>query len=95
MARGRHLDPATGAFGGAPFGAAERVRGAPRWPEAATWTLQLEPSVELPVYREGGVCSLWGRKRVLGVLKWPEAAMRILLLGANGGAPFGAASRVR
>ena len=29
-ARGRHADAATGAFGGAPYGAAKRVRGVPK-----------------------------------------------------------------
>ena len=32
MARGRHTNPATGAFGGAPYGVTKRVRGVPKLP---------------------------------------------------------------
>ena len=49
MARGRHANPAIGAFGGAPYGATILVRGVPKWPEAAMRTLPLAPSVELPM----------------------------------------------
>ena len=31
MGRWRHADPPAGAFGGAPYGATRRVRGAPKW----------------------------------------------------------------
>eukprot|EP00959_Pyramimonas_sp_CCMP1952_P370698 7763851-Pyramimonas_sp.AAC.1 len=31
MGRGRHANAATGAVGGAPYGATNRVRGAPKW----------------------------------------------------------------
>ena len=30
---GRHANAATGAFGGAPYGATKRVRGVPKWEE--------------------------------------------------------------
>ena len=43
-----HANAATGAFGGAPYGATILVRGAPKWGGAAMRTLPLEPSVELP-----------------------------------------------
>ena len=49
MGRGRHADPATGAFGGAPYWATNRVRGAPKWGGAAMRALPLGPSVELPM----------------------------------------------
>ena len=35
MAWGRHANPATRAFGGAPDGATKRVRGVPKWGGAA------------------------------------------------------------
>eukprot|EP00959_Pyramimonas_sp_CCMP1952_P390908 8191893-Pyramimonas_sp.AAC.1 len=28
---GRHANPASGSFGGAPYGATKRVRGVPKW----------------------------------------------------------------
>ncbi len=46
MGRGRHANPAAGAFGGAPYGAAILVRGVPKWGGAAMRTLPLGPSVE-------------------------------------------------
>eukprot|EP00959_Pyramimonas_sp_CCMP1952_P312534 6541905-Pyramimonas_sp.AAC.1 len=55
----RTLAPATGAFCGAPYGAPRRVRGVPKWvrwrhanPATVAFairTLQLEPSVALPM----------------------------------------------
>eukprot|EP00959_Pyramimonas_sp_CCMP1952_P185475 3878337-Pyramimonas_sp.AAC.1 len=60
-----HADPASGAFGRAPYGATKCVRGVPRWTRVRMRTLPLEPSVELPM----GPChwslqwsSLWGRE---------------------------------
>ena len=44
-----HADAATGAFGGAPYGATERVRGAPKWGGGGMRALPLGPSVELPM----------------------------------------------
>eukprot|EP00959_Pyramimonas_sp_CCMP1952_P284224 5941044-Pyramimonas_sp.AAC.1 len=70
MARGRHGNHATGAFGGASDGATILVRGVPTWPEAAVRTLLVAPSVEL----------LRGHD---GVPTWPEAAMRTLLLAPS------------
>ena len=49
MARGRHANSATGAFGGAPYGATILVRGVPKWGGAPMRTLPLGPSVELPM----------------------------------------------
>ena len=49
MGRSPHANPATGAFGGAPYGATNRVRGAPKWGGAAMRTLPLGPSVEPPM----------------------------------------------
>eukprot|EP00959_Pyramimonas_sp_CCMP1952_P410218 8597137-Pyramimonas_sp.AAC.1 len=46
MARGRHANAVTGAFGGAPY-ATILVGGVPAWPEAAMRILPLAPSVEL------------------------------------------------
>ena len=45
-----HADPATGAFGGAPYGATKRVRGVPecvwgRHADAATWAFGGAPYV--------------------------------------------------
>ena len=47
--RRRHANPATGAFGGAPYGATNCVSGAPQCGGAAMRTLTLGPSVELPM----------------------------------------------
>ena len=44
-----NVNPATGAFGGAPHGATILMRGAPEWGGAAMRTLPLGPSVELPM----------------------------------------------
>ena len=44
-----HAGPATGAFGGAPYGATKRVRGVPKWGGGGMRTLPLGPSVELPM----------------------------------------------
>ena len=49
MGRWRHANFPTGAFGGAPYGATKRVRGVPKWGEAAMRTLPLGLSVELPL----------------------------------------------
>ena len=49
MGRGRNANPATEAFGGAPYGATNRVKGAPKWGGAAMRALPLWPSVELPM----------------------------------------------
>eukprot|EP00959_Pyramimonas_sp_CCMP1952_P302350 6326346-Pyramimonas_sp.AAC.1 len=42
--RWHHANPAAWAFGGAPNGATERARGAPKWDGAAMRTMPLEPS---------------------------------------------------
>ena len=49
MARWRHAGPGTGALGGAPYGATQRVRGVPKWRGGGTRALPLGPSVELPM----------------------------------------------
>ena len=49
MGRGRHANPATGAFGGAPYGATILVRGVPKWCGPRMRALLLKPSVELPM----------------------------------------------
>ena len=46
------VDPRTGAFGGAPYRAANRVRGVPKWGGGAMRTLPFGPSVELSMGRE-------------------------------------------
>eukprot|EP00959_Pyramimonas_sp_CCMP1952_P405400 8496655-Pyramimonas_sp.AAC.1 len=43
-----HADAPVGAFGRAPYGATDRVRGAPKWSGGAMRTLPLRASVELP-----------------------------------------------
>eukprot|EP00959_Pyramimonas_sp_CCMP1952_P320753 6712143-Pyramimonas_sp.AAC.1 len=58
MNRGRHANPASGAFGGAPHGATTLVRGGPKWLEAATRTLPLGLSVELPLGSRNAVLGL-------------------------------------
>ena len=45
----RHARSATGAFGGAPYGATKRVRGVPEWGWNRMRAQPLEPSVELPM----------------------------------------------
>ena len=49
MSGGRHANPATGAFGGAPDGATKRVRGVLEQAGDGMRTLPLGPSVELPM----------------------------------------------
>ena len=49
MGRWRHADPPAGAFGGAPYGATNRVRGVPKLGGGAMRTLPLGPSVVLPM----------------------------------------------
>ena len=43
MGAGNHVDPATVALGGAPYGATKRVRGAPKWGRVIMWTLPRWP----------------------------------------------------
>eukprot|EP00959_Pyramimonas_sp_CCMP1952_P383470 8035570-Pyramimonas_sp.AAC.1 len=45
----RVRDAATGALGGAPYGATKHVRGEPYWARVAIRTQPLAPSVELPM----------------------------------------------
>ena len=85
MGRGRHANPATGAFGGAPCGATILVRGVPKWGGAAMRTLPLRPSVEFPL----------GHKRVRDVPKNVVGKHAGPGTGAFGGAPYGATKRVR
>ena len=80
MVGGTHVDTATGAFGGAPYGATKRVRGAPKWAwgrhaNAATGAFGGDPY---------GATIL-----VRGVPKWPEAAMRTLPLAPSVALPMG------
>eukprot|EP00959_Pyramimonas_sp_CCMP1952_P165873 3466877-Pyramimonas_sp.AAC.1 len=75
MARGRHANPATGAFGGAPCVATILVKGVPKWHEPAMRTPPTGPSIELTPF---GATVL-----ARGVPKWPEAAVRTLLLAPS------------
>eukprot|EP00959_Pyramimonas_sp_CCMP1952_P159132 3328176-Pyramimonas_sp.AAC.1 len=49
MARGRHASSAIGTSGGAPYGATQRLKGVPKWPEAAMRFPPLGPWVEIPM----------------------------------------------
>ena len=63
MVGGRYVDPATGAFGGAPYGATNGVRGVPKWmgrkcrkeeEEGRRWTAALRIQNEDPTHRRVG-----------------------------------------
>ena len=49
MGPSMHAGPATGAFGGAPYGGTKRVRGVPKWTRVRMRALPLGPLVELPL----------------------------------------------
>ena len=74
MGRGRHADPAIGAFGGAHYGATRRVRGVPNWGRAR----HADPAVGA-----FGGAPYEATKRVRGVPKWGGAAMQTLQLGPS------------
>ena len=106
-----HANPATGAFGGAPYGATIRVKGALKWGWNRVRTLPLGPSVELPmgprsaVLGRGTACdrghwglrrsSLWGREPCEGCANMGRWCHADPLAGAFGGGFYGAANRVR
>ena len=79
MGRGRHANPAIGAFGGDPYGPTILVRGVPNWPEAAMRTLPLAPSVELP----------WGHDPREGCAELARGRHANPATGAFGRAPMG------
>eukprot|EP00959_Pyramimonas_sp_CCMP1952_P023158 486978-Pyramimonas_sp.AAC.1 len=83
MAQGRHANPDTGAFGGAPDGATKRVRGAQTWGNTDMPNLALRHSVAPPQTTI----------RARGVPKWRVEPHANAATGAFDGVPCGATKR--
>eukprot|EP00959_Pyramimonas_sp_CCMP1952_P349773 7328751-Pyramimonas_sp.AAC.1 len=82
MGRQRHAGCASGAFGGAPYGATKHVRGLPKWGGGAMRAVPLWSS-------------LWGHEVCAGCAKMRRRRHAGCATGAFDGAPYGATKRVR
>ena len=76
---------ATGAFGGTPYGAMQRVRGVPTW--------VAETHVSAATGGSGGA-PYGATKHAMGVPGWVAGTHVSAATGAFGGAPYGATKRV-
>ena len=80
MELGRHARSATGAFGGAPYGATKRVRGVPKWMGGRHARFATG---------DFGGAPYGATKRVRGVPEWGGYAMRAAPLGPEVELPMG------